>query len=107
MLILAGSGFAAGWLVHEYFPIVVPSALAILFILFTPEKKLRQMDPATREKNARWMAFRQWTKDFPRLSDVPVGDAHPVGADPGLRRCLQHRRGHRSVRPSARPGRSE
>ena len=30
-----------------------------------------RLDPAARERNERWAAFKRWTEDFPRLDDDP------------------------------------
>ncbi|MDX6588050.1 MAG: hypothetical protein QOI31_2523 [Solirubrobacterales bacterium] len=43
----------------------------MLFVYLLPQRHLKKMDPESRQKNAEWMAFSQWTKDFPRLSDDP------------------------------------
>jgi hypothetical protein len=43
----------------------------ILFMYCPPANWLRRLDPAARERNERWVAFRNWTKDFPRLDDDP------------------------------------
>ena len=43
----------------------------MLFIYLLPQRHLKKMDPESRQKNAEWTAFSQWTKDFPRLSDDP------------------------------------
>ena len=43
----------------------------MLFVYLLPQRFLKQMNPASRIKNAEWTAFAQWTKDFPRLSDDP------------------------------------
>ncbi|MEJ7876532.1 MAG: DUF2207 domain-containing protein [Solirubrobacterales bacterium] len=42
-----------------------------VFIYLLPERYLKRMNATSREKNARWMAFARWTKDYPRLSDDP------------------------------------
>jgi len=36
-----------------------------------PSNWLRRLDPAARERNERWTAFKRWTEDFPRLDDDP------------------------------------
>jgi uncharacterized membrane protein len=36
-----------------------------------PSNWLRRLDPAARERNERWLAFKHWTEDFPRLDDDP------------------------------------
>ncbi|CAN5133408.1 hypothetical protein BH24ACT23_BH24ACT23_11260 [soil metagenome] len=40
-------------------------------IYLLPANWLRRLDHASRERNAQWLAFARWTKDFPRLSDDP------------------------------------
>ncbi len=43
----------------------------MLFVYLLPKRHLKRMDPESRQKNAEWIAFSQWTKDFPRLADDP------------------------------------
>ena len=48
------------------------AALAgLLFIYLQPAKTLKRLDPASRNRHARWNAFAKWTRDFPRLQDDP------------------------------------
>lgn len=43
----------------------------MLFIYLLPASWLKRLDPASRERHARWRAFERWTRDFPRLHDDP------------------------------------
>ncbi len=43
----------------------------MLFVYLLPERYLKRMAPASRQKSAEWEAFARWTKDFPRLEDDP------------------------------------
>ncbi len=43
----------------------------LLLMFVPPSNWLRRLDPAARERNERWLAFKQWTEDFPRLDDDP------------------------------------
>jgi uncharacterized membrane protein YgcG len=43
----------------------------LLFIYLLPATWLKRLDPASRERHARWNAFSRWTHDFPRLADDP------------------------------------
>ncbi len=43
----------------------------LLFMYVPPGNWLRRLDQAARERNARWIAFKRWTEDFPRLDDDP------------------------------------
>ena len=43
----------------------------MLFIYLLPSSWLKRLDPASRERHAKWRAFERWTDDFPRLQDDP------------------------------------
>jgi uncharacterized membrane protein len=43
----------------------------LLLMHVPPSNSLRRLDPAARERNERWTAFKRWTEDFPRLDDDP------------------------------------
>ena len=43
----------------------------LLLMHVPPSNSLRRLDPAARERNERWAAFKRWTEDFPRLDDDP------------------------------------
>ncbi len=47
------------------------AVLGLLFVYFLPSTMYKRLDPAARERGARWAAFRRWTDDFPRLDDDP------------------------------------
>lgn len=51
-------------------PIFALIAGLTLIHLF-PSSMLKRLDPASRERHARWRAFERWTDDFPRLDDDP------------------------------------
>jgi hypothetical protein len=56
----------------EWLTIPLTAALAgLLLIYLLPATELRRLDPAGRERHARWHAFARWTHDFPRLHDDP------------------------------------
>ncbi|MGI8461215.1 MAG: DUF2207 family protein [Solirubrobacterales bacterium] len=42
-----------------------------LFLLAYPSNSLKRLSPESRERNARWKAFADWTADFPKLEDDP------------------------------------
>jgi uncharacterized membrane protein YgcG len=45
--------------------------LGMSFIYLLPGTMYKRLDPAARERGARWAAFKRWTDDFPRLDDDP------------------------------------
>mgnify|MGYP000636778648 CR=1 FL=1 len=54
--------------------VAIPAGTAVLGLLFVyllPGTMYKRLDPAARERVARWAAFRRWTDDFPRLDDDP------------------------------------
>ena len=51
-------------------PIFATVAGITLIYLF-PATWLKRLDPASRERHARWRSFERWTDDFPRLDDDP------------------------------------
>jgi uncharacterized membrane protein len=53
---------------------IVPGIIGLITLIVVvaqPSSKLRRMRAADRERSARWQAFEEWTKDFPRLKDDP------------------------------------
>jgi uncharacterized membrane protein YgcG len=54
--------------------VLLPLAFLLIgmFVIFLlPGRYLKRLDPASRERSARWQAFGRWTRDFPRLEDDP------------------------------------
>jgi uncharacterized membrane protein len=41
------------------------------FIYLLPGTMYKRLDPAARERGAKWASFKRWTDDFPRLDDDP------------------------------------
>ncbi len=50
---------------------VVAAFFGLLFMYLPPATALKRLEPASRERHARWQAFRRWTDDFPSLDDDP------------------------------------
>ncbi len=50
---------------------LIALATTLLLIYALPGTWLQRLDPAARERSARWRAFESWTRDFPRLDDDP------------------------------------
>jgi uncharacterized membrane protein len=51
---------------------IVPGIIGLITLIVVvaqPGSKLRRMRAADRERSARWQAFEEWTRDFPRLKD--------------------------------------
>ena len=49
----------------------IVAGLTLAGILALPATGFKRVDPAHRERTARWESFARWTEDFPRLSDDP------------------------------------
>jgi hypothetical protein len=72
MLIAFGVVTVAYVQVEERWLLPVTIGIATLIGIFiVPARTLRRVDPAHRERTAKWQAFERWTEDFPRLSDDP------------------------------------
>ncbi len=66
IVILADLSVNEEWLLPS-----VVGGLTLVGILALPAIAFKRVDPAHRERAARWEAFARWTEDFPRLHDDP------------------------------------
>jgi uncharacterized membrane protein YgcG len=76
LALIAFAGYAiliaAYFIRTQWLTIPLTAALAgFLLIYLLPRTELRRLDPAGRERHARWHSFARWTHDFPRLEDDP------------------------------------
>lgn len=49
----------------------IPLVAIVLVWVLLPKHYLNKMTRRSRERSLQWQAFARWTKDFPRLKDVP------------------------------------